>query len=699
MCSLINKRISVVLFLFLVVLQCTAESAPPQTRWVGSWAASQQLVEPHNSLPAEDIRNSTLRQVVHLSIGGDQLRLRLSNRFGSVPLHIVSAHIAKPVALPSSKIAPESDKPLTFSGRPDVLIPAGADYLSDPISFRVEPLSDLAITLTLDTPPAEQTGHPGSRTTSYVAHGLLPSAADLPNAKTVDHWYYIAGIDVAAPPHAFAVAVMGDSITDGRGSTVNGNNRWPDILARRLQVSRSAQQVAVLNHGIGGNRLLENGLGPNALARFDHDVLAQPGVQYLMILEGINDIGKLTLDSEVPRAEHDKLVSRVTAAYDQIIIRAHARGIKVIGCTILPFMRSEYYHPGPESEADRQAINRWIRTSGNFDFVIDLDAVMRDPEGSDRLRPAFDSGDHLHPSPEGHAAMGSAVPLYLFESRGVSPKVAITFDDLPAHSALPAGVTRVNVASKIVSALQTVNAPPIYGFINGLRLQEQPADSAVLRMWREAGYPLGNHTWSHMSLNQHTVQEFQSDTLANESVLTSQMKNGDWHWFRYPYLQEGKTTEERDAVRQFLAQHGYKITAVTMSFGDYIWNEPYARCRDKGDEQAIRDLEVGYLAAADDSITYYRGLSQTLYGRDIPYVLLMHIGAFDAEMMPRLLKLYEDRGFELVTLEEAQRDSFYESAMDLQLKSNSSTLERAMAEHGLPLPPRAPAPQLQNLCR
>ena len=401
----------------LLLFFLAASITQAQSHWVGSWAASQQLPEPNNSLPPDDLRDATLRQLVHLSLGGKELRVHLSNRFGPAPLHFTSVHVARPVSSVSAMIVAQSDKTLTFSGRPEVIVPAGADYISDPVAFPVAALSDLAITIHVDTPPSAQTGHPGSRATSYLVHGEATSAADLPNAKNVEHWYFIAGVDVAAPAQAASVVALGDSITDGHGATTDGNNRWPDVLAKRLQSGRTTQTIGVLNEGIGGNRLLLDGLGPNALARFDHDVLAQAGVHVLIVLEGVNDIGTLARTGEVPRAEHDALVHRILAAYEQIIARAHVHGIKVIGATILPFVGSQFYHPGPSSEHDRQTVNLWIRTPKHFDAVIDFDKITRDPEHPDQLRVAFDSGDHLHPSPAGYAAMAAGVPLSLFASK------------------------------------------------------------------------------------------------------------------------------------------------------------------------------------------------------------------------------------------------------------------------------------------
>lgn len=670
-----------------------------QTHWVGSWAASQQLVEPRNSLPSDDLRDASLRQIVHLTLGGSTLRVTISNRFGTEPLHFTGVHIARPESPASAKLVAGTDKALTFSGAPDVIVPAGADYVSDPVHFPAAPLSDLAITLHIDVPPAQQTGHPGSRATSYVVHGDQLSATDLPDAKKVEHWYFLAGVDVDATSFSAAVVTLGDSITDGHGATTNGNDRWPDILAKRLQAQSDTKDVAVLNHGIGGNRLLLDNLGPNALARFDHDVLAQPGARYLIVLEGVNDLGMFTKDGNVSSAEHQQEVHRIIGAYEQMIARAHAHGIKAFGATIMPFVGSGFYHPGPETDADRQAINEWIRTPGHFDGVVDFDKLTRDPEHPDRLAAKCDSGDHLHPSPAGYAAMGEAVPLPWFEA-APAPQLAFTFDDLPAHGSLPVGTTRLEIANKIIAALRAAHVPDVYGFVNAADLEKNPADIDVLKAWRAAGFPLGNHGWSHMNLNQHTAEDWEADVLRDESTIEPLMKGADYHWFRYPFLAEGDTPEKREAVRKLFLQHGYRIAGVTMSFGDYRWSEPYARCKAKGDAQSIETLKETYLEAADKSIDYYRDLSHQLYGRDIPYVLLMHIGALDAEMLPRLLDLYKSRGFEFVTLQQAESDEFYRSSTDLRLPAAPDMLEGVAGERHIPMPSQ---PQLsvepESLCK
>jgi lysophospholipase L1-like esterase len=682
-------------------------SAQAQTHWVASWTAAQQLAEPQNSLAADDLRDATLRQIVHLSLGGTQLRVRISNRFGGEPLHFSAVHVARPVTTASAKIVEGTDKAVSFSGKPDVIVPAGADYLSDPVDFPAAPLSNLAISIYLEQLPQQQTGHPGSRATSYIVHGNQVAAADLPKAKTFEHWYFIAGVEVATTPQAAEIVALGDSITDGHGATTNGNDRWPDLLAKRLQANAGTANLAVVNAGIGGNRLLLDSLGPNALARFDHDVLAPAGVRYLIVLEGVNDLGMFSREGNHSRAEHDELVRRIIAAYEQIVVRAHGHGITTIGATILPFVGSEFYHPGAEIEADRQAVNQWIRTPGHFDSVIDFDMVTRDPQHPDRMLPAFDSGDHLHPSPAGYAAMAAAIPLSLFSpsAAATQPQIAFTFDDLPAHASLPPGETRVEVIAKILAALHDAHMPLIYGFVNGLAVEQHPGDVAALKAWRDAGNPLGNHTWSHINLNQNSLTDFEANTTKNEALLTELMQGGltqgaDWHWFRFPFLAEGDTQEKKAGVRAFLLRRGYKVAGVTMSFGDYSWNDPYARCVAKGDKDAIATLESSYLAAADDSIRHYRQLSQTLYGRDIPYVLLMHVGAFDARMLPRLLELYRSRGFEFVTLQQAESDDFYREDTDLNLPPGPDMLEGVASErHIATISRRLPVIQFDTICK
>jgi len=279
-------------------------------------------------------------------------------------------------------------------------------------------------------------------------------------------------------------------------------------------------------------------------------------------------------------------------------------------------------------------------------------------------------------------------------------KIAFTWDDLPAHSTLPPGETRVDIGRKIITAMKEAQMPPAYGFVNGVRTEDEPLSTPMLKEWRDAGLPLGNHTWSHMNLNQHSLAEWEADVLKNEQILKLYMGDNDWRWLRFPYLAEGDTAEKRQQARAFLKSHGYRIAGVTMSFGDYMYNDPYARCVAKNDTAAIAQLESSYLAAAEATIDYTRSMSKALYGRDIPYVLLMHVGALDARMLPRLLKLYRDKGFTFVSLHDAEQDEFYKNDLDLSLPSEPDTLEGAMRERNLALPPHPkPTLDLTTICR
>ena len=393
-------------FVILMVAALLAAAAQAQTHWVGSWATSQQIPEDRNALGPHDLDDATLRQTVHLSLPGASLRVRLSNAFGTAPLHIASAHVARAVAAGSDAIEPSSDRELRFFGRRDVTIPAGAEYVSDPLALAA---ADIAISLYFDHAPAQQTSHPGSRTTSYLLHGDHVSDPALPGAVKFDHWFHIAGVDVSGGRGA--IAVLGDSITDGRGSTTNANDRWTDALARRLAGAK--MEIGVLNHGIGGGHVLLDGLGPNAMSRFDRDVLAQPDARWLIVFEAINDIGTFDPEGSKSQAAHDALVRELTTAYSQMIEKAHAAGLKIYGATITPFMDCAPYHPRPITEADRIAVNDWIRK--HFDAVLDFDLTVRDPARPDHLAPAYDSGDGLHLSPPGYRALAGAVPLSLFQ--------------------------------------------------------------------------------------------------------------------------------------------------------------------------------------------------------------------------------------------------------------------------------------------
>lgn len=414
-----HRRLSCLVLCIASVAAFSMAGAKPAAtaHWLGSWASSQQIPEPSNALPVEALQDATLRQIVHLTVGSKELRVRLSNAFGTAPLTILAAHVARTGSRESGSIDAATDRALTFGGNASVTIPAGADYYSDPIAFDAPAFSDLAITLFFEVPPQQQTGHPGSRETSFLAHGNHVGDATLSGTTTVEHWYFISGVDVRESSTGSAIVALGDSITDGHAVPTNSNTRWTDAFARRLAASPATRGLSVLNVGTGGNRLLLDGLGPNALARFDRDVLAQAGVRYLIVLEGINDLGTSVRLAPLSASQHTELVHQIIGAYEQIILRAHAHGIFVIGGTITPDGGSDYYHPSAASEADRQAVNAWIRQPGHFDAVVDFDRVVRDPRHPERMLAAYDSGDHLHPRPAGYSAMAEAIPLGLFTDR------------------------------------------------------------------------------------------------------------------------------------------------------------------------------------------------------------------------------------------------------------------------------------------
>lgn len=399
------------LFPLLVLALATPLRASGPDGWTSAWATAQMVPVNDQVVPHEWLEDATLRQVVRVGLAAPRLRLRLSNAYGTVPLAIGAVTVARSADNRTAQIEGAAVA-VRFGGQVATVIPAGAEVWSDPVDFPVTAGSDVAVSIRLPGPPSPPTGHPGSRATSWFAHGDQTAAADLPGAQTAPRWLILAAIEAFAP-EARAVAAFGDSITDGFGVQPDTNMRWTDHLAARLRAEPGMEQVAVLNAGIGGNRLLLDGLGPNALARLERDVLSQPGVTHLIVLEGVNDLGVLTRDGPASPEQHAALVAQATEALRQIAQRARARGIKVIGGTIMPFATSGTYHPPAETEADRQAINAWIRAPGNFDAAIDFDAHMRDPADPTRLNPALDSGDGLHPSLDGYRAMAAAVPLDL----------------------------------------------------------------------------------------------------------------------------------------------------------------------------------------------------------------------------------------------------------------------------------------------
>jgi lysophospholipase L1-like esterase len=355
--------------------------------------------------PALNFKNQTLREIVHTSLAGDRVRVVLSNAFGTMPLEIGAAHVA--LREKDAAIQAKTDRPLTFGGSPSTMIAAGAVVVSDPVNLAIPATADLAIDIYLpgDTAASPLTTHQGALQLNYIsAEGNHAGDADLPGATTTQAWFFLARVEVAAPETAGAVVAFGDSITDGTRSTPSTNNRWPDEFARRLAAAKIP--LGVLNEGIAGNRVLCDGAGVSALARFDRDVLVQPGVKYIVVLESINDIG-IGRTSAVPSAND------LIAAHRQLIERAHAKGLKIYGATLTPFDGAVYFTQ--EGEAKRQAVNAFIRTGKAYDGVIDFDAAVRDEVAPSKIQMKFNPGDNLHMNDAGYQAMAAAIDLTLFK--------------------------------------------------------------------------------------------------------------------------------------------------------------------------------------------------------------------------------------------------------------------------------------------
>ena len=404
-------------------------------RWIGTWAAAPQAFMPGH---VQTFHNQSLRLIVHTSAGGTKVRITISNTFADKPLLIGGAHIARRTT--SAEIDPTSDRTLMFHGRLSTTIPARSMVVSDPVELDVPALSDLAISLFLPNTTEATTLHILAMQTSYVSSDTGDSTAEVkfPVAKTIHSWPFLTGVDVTASSHGAAIVAFGSSLTDGDGSTLDANRRWPDLLAERLQkeTGRNAE-IGVLNEGIIGNRLLSDSrsprqaggpfgavleqlgptLGQAGLARFERDALAHTGVRYVIVGLGVNDI--LFPGSFIPSTESVSVQSLISG-YRQLIARAHKKGIRVIGTTIPPFEHAIFREPPisfytPEKEIVRQKVNAWIRSGGEFDAVIDFDEAVRDPSHPTQLSPNYDSGDHLHVNDAGNIAQGNAIPLALWE--------------------------------------------------------------------------------------------------------------------------------------------------------------------------------------------------------------------------------------------------------------------------------------------
>ncbi|KAL9943838.1 hypothetical protein D7B24_002095 [Verticillium nonalfalfae] len=418
----------------LVALSTLTDARPPcpprdNQEWVTVWGAMPQLTEPQNLPPAPFnetglvFRDTTIRQTVKVSLAASTIRLQISNVFGGSDLPITAVSVAlpsDPSVAGTSGIQADTARKVTFSNATSFVVPPGALYVSDPITLEVEAESILAISIYLAAGQTTNaiTSHPGSRTSSWLAHGNHVSDAELPSPVRTDHWFLISALEARLYKGASTFAIVGDSLTDGRGSTTNANNRWPDRLLARLQLDPATSQVAILNQAAGGNRVLNDGLGPAALGRIDRDVLAHSGVRYALLFIGINDIGTTASDE----AALTLTAGRLEQAYAQMAYRIRRKGITVWGATLTPMTGEGQAYGTPEREAARQRVNAWIRTSGVFDAVVDFDEMVRDPSAPDQLAAAYDEGDHLHLNPAGYQAMadGFDVTLFTASSMGTS---------------------------------------------------------------------------------------------------------------------------------------------------------------------------------------------------------------------------------------------------------------------------------------
>lgn len=394
----------------IFALLCVAP-VPAQTLatmpWVGTWATAPLDGDPWHKIPT--VVGSTLREIVHTSIAGKALRIRFTNEFGSEPLRIRGASVA--LSAGESAIQPSTLHIVTFGGQPAVIIPPGAEVFSDPVDLATQPFADLTVSIFLPLQRISSVSvHPSAQQINYIQTGDVIGAPRFNAPQTTPSWYFVKGVDVQpVTPQAGAIVAFGDSITDGAQAAENLNHRWPDKLAVRLHNNPATANLSVLNEGIGGNCVLINRVGPNALARFDRDVLAQAGVRYVILLEGINDIGML---HEPNMPDYHLTAQDLEQGLSQLAVRAHEQGIKVLGATITPYQGAAY--ATETGEQIREAVNTWIRTSGVFDGVVDFDKATRDPAHPLAFASQYDSGDHLHPKDEGYAAMADSIDLNLF---------------------------------------------------------------------------------------------------------------------------------------------------------------------------------------------------------------------------------------------------------------------------------------------
>jgi lysophospholipase L1-like esterase len=403
----ITRLTCMLVFVLGFAIAPTFVSAAPQQanrHWVATWMAS-----PMEGSWSESFQNQTVRMIAHVSLGGSRVRVEFSNALGKESLTIGAAHVG--IQEKDAAIVPGSDRALKFNGSPSVAIPPGALEVSDPVDLNVAALANLAVSIYVPEQTEPATYHASGLHTTYISGpGNFAADKDMSSQWTTASYYWLSGVDVEAAADVSTIVALGDSITDGAHSSNDANMQWPSQLAARLQKNLGTSGLAVANAGIGGNRILHDMSGPNALARLDRDVIARDGVKYLIVLESINDLG--WPHQAAAHGSQEVTAEQLIAGMQQIIDRAHAHGIKVFGATLTPYEGANYYTD--EGEQKREAINRWIRTSGAFDGVIDFEAATRDPNNPKRFLPADDSGDHLHPNDTGYTAMANAIDLSLF---------------------------------------------------------------------------------------------------------------------------------------------------------------------------------------------------------------------------------------------------------------------------------------------
>jgi lysophospholipase L1-like esterase len=418
----IYKAVALNLLPAALTFSATAQSANANGHWVSAWSTAVHTPRSAPGAPPQvGFENQTIRMVVRMTLAGDQLRVRLSNEFGTTPLVIGVAHIA--AVSENGTIVPDTDHQIKFGGATSISIPAGAPMLSDPVDIKFPAFGEVAISIFLPKQTAPSTFHLLGQHDTYISEaGDFTSAPAIANPKITKSWYFIGGIDIWAPSQAGAIVTFGDSITDGFGAKSQYGD-WPNQLAARLAETRGAASLAVDNEGIGGNRILHDGAGVAALTRFDRDVLSQPGVKDLILLEGINDIGwpdikpRKAPDGSVresPFSQERVSSDDLIRGMKQMIDRAHEHGIRVFGATMTPYEGANVFTP--EGEATRQAVNQWIRGGGAFDGVFDFDAAVRDPAHQSKFRDDFQTGDYLHPNAAGYKAMAGIIDLKLLET-------------------------------------------------------------------------------------------------------------------------------------------------------------------------------------------------------------------------------------------------------------------------------------------